>query len=340
MITGGMPPTLTEVWPEVAERLGRMLRHRGIDRPTAEDAVQETALKVVRAEVAFDGADDLFRWASVVAWRVAVDASRKQRRVELTALPDRPGPTNVALQVEQRTAVEAVGAGLRRLSAADRRALLDAPARGTGLSRQEAVRLNVRRHRARARLLALLEGMVGVLGWLSVRRHPKMARLAPVSAAMVVPLLSTGLVLIPHVAEEPRQRVTVAEYEPSRSARAPAEAPPPGAEPEPAPHAPPAAPAPVPEADDPLPAAPAGGDVAVRVPVTDGQIGSRARQPEDHDVCVDVTAAVQQCLDAPPLPVTPVPVPVPAAPTLPAPAPSTHVSARSPVGGIGGGLRG
>lgn len=99
-LTQKSPPPLADVWPDVAARLTRVLRRRGVDAATAEDVVQETAVRVLRTGVPYADGDDLLRWASVVGWRLAVDTRRKDRRAEPGPVPDRQSSVNVALAVE------------------------------------------------------------------------------------------------------------------------------------------------------------------------------------------------------------------------------------------------
>jgi RNA polymerase sigma factor (sigma-70 family) len=140
-----------DVWPQVSRRLQRTLMKRGTPPADAEDLVQETAVRALQAAVPFDSADDLFGWSLVVARRLAIDAHRRHRLILDVDVPDRAGPHIVDRQVEARLSLEAVAAALAELSPRDRRALL-AVVDGTGDDRREAVRINVQRHRARARL--------------------------------------------------------------------------------------------------------------------------------------------------------------------------------------------
>ena len=297
---------LTDVWPAVAPRLHRMLRRRGVDAATAEDVVQETALRVLRTGVAFTGADDLFRWASVVGWRLAVDTRRRESRSDPGPVPDRPSPVNVALAVEQRTALEAVGRGLRSLSDSDRSAILG-PVGDSGppLTRQQSVLLAVRRHRARSRLLLLTKGLLGAAGWLAVRRRTTPMPRSGLVAAIGAPVALVAFVLLPSVgppsgvdlplapptASGPVAPVTTI----ARVAPAPeVEAPPAAVA---APSSPPAVTAPPAP-----PAAEPATTVQIAVPDPLGgttTVGARPRQPDDHTLCVTLPGVPLPCLDAP-----------------------------------------
>ena len=314
MLTPQRDPELTDVWPVVAGRLNRMLRRRGVNLATAEDVVQETAVRVLRTRVAYADADDLYRWASVVAWRLAVDTRRKESRADPGPVPDSPSPVNVALAVEQRTALEAVGRGLRALSPSDRSAILGgAGSSGPPLTRQQSVLLAVRRHRARSRLLLLTKGLLATVGWLAVRRRATPVPRSGLVAAIGAPVALVAFVLLPSVRTPSSGQLplrppgawapvapvtTIAEVAPAPAAEA--VSPPPEPPTSPPPVAP-TAPAP---ARQPVPT------VAVSVPDPLGgttTIGARPRQPDDHTLCVTVPGVPLPCIDAPlrPLPLPP-----------------------------------
>lgn len=305
------PPTLSEVWPEVAARLAGMLRRRGVDGATVEDIVQETAIRVVRSSVRFTDGDDLFRWVAVVGWRLALDARRKTERTELGAVPDRAGPIDVDHLVEQRSQLDATVRGLDRLSCSDRQAILSGLKPSTTSSRQEAVRLAVRRHRARARLMALLEGAGAVLAWLGFRRRAVGLTRKTVVAATALPAVCLVALLVPYHAPETGG--------PSTAPPAP-----PGGAPEPVlagtgtpspSGAPPAQPAAgTLRAPPPGPVtSPSGGGSSqlpaahVDVPGPDGRpgrIGARPKQAGDRVLCLDPVVTAYSCRDLPLPPVT------------------------------------
>jgi hypothetical protein len=152
-----------EVWPEVERRLLATLQHRTRCRMTAEDLVQETAAIVLAKAPPMATTDDLYRWARRVAIRLHIDAVRKNSRLSDAAIPDRADGHDVEHAVAQRMRLAAVVVAAEQLSTEERGALLaDAPA---GAGRREQVRHNVRRHRARARLLELVgTNGLGALG--------------------------------------------------------------------------------------------------------------------------------------------------------------------------------
>ena len=92
--------------------------------------------------------------------------------------------------VEQRAAAAAVLAAVAELRESDRSALLEAVP--VDADRTTAVRLNVRRHRARQRLLVMVEGFLG--WWLAGRqlaRRPRQAVALAVPGAVAIVALVT-----------------------------------------------------------------------------------------------------------------------------------------------------
>ena len=195
---GHPAPTLEDVWPEVSTRLRRQLCSSGLDRSAAEDVVQEVAARVLTARPSFESAGDLLRWATVVARRLAVDEHRARRRLTADDTLERPSRVDVEAEALTRLQLDAVGRALPDLSPAHRQALTSVPV--AAAERSEQVRHAVRRHRARAQLVRLVErlpvvaAVLGILGALLRRRSAR--RLALVAALSVpvalVPLLSHG----------------------------------------------------------------------------------------------------------------------------------------------------
>src|SRR5437588_4397354 len=122
VITEFDAPTFENVWPEVSARLGGILRQR-VDPATAEDIVQETALRVVRNRVAFSDAEDLLRWASRVGTNLAIDERRRRRFIDSAPVPECEGPHNVAAAVDQRMTLDALASAIKRLSEVERKAI-------------------------------------------------------------------------------------------------------------------------------------------------------------------------------------------------------------------------
>src|SRR5437763_1185396 len=66
-------------WGVVSDQVAHRLRQKGFDPSAADDALQEAAARALARRVAFADADDLARWVWTVAWRSAIDASRRHR---------------------------------------------------------------------------------------------------------------------------------------------------------------------------------------------------------------------------------------------------------------------
>jgi DNA-directed RNA polymerase specialized sigma24 family protein len=183
-------PPFETVWPDVERRLKGLLYRRGLDAASTDDVVQEVALRALAGRVTFTSARDLLRWAGPVACNLHVDLLRQRARLhdEEPDL-DHPAAHDVAGEVADRMELQRTFRGMARLRPADQQALLEAmaaePPRPT--SRQEVVRLAVRRHRARSRLAVVLEQLaVWPLGW----RWSRRTSLAAVAAVpMALPLV-------------------------------------------------------------------------------------------------------------------------------------------------------
>jgi DNA-directed RNA polymerase specialized sigma24 family protein len=198
-------PPLEAVWPEAERRLRALLYRRGLDRSTADDVVQEVALRVLAGNVTYDSAKDLLRWAGPVACNLHVDLLRQRARLhdgEVDA--EHPAAHDVAREVADRMELQRAFRGLARLRPADRQAIIDAVTEDAapGRTRKEAVRLAVRRHRARNRLALVLETLAAnVLGWRWLRRTGLAGGAVAVVPLVTLPLL---LVLPPRPAPSPR----------------------------------------------------------------------------------------------------------------------------------------
>src|SRR4051812_25846034 len=148
-----------------------MLRRRGVKHHDIDEIVQETAARVISTQVPFDDADDLFRWASVVSGRLAIDLRRRGARLSDDEVPERADAVDVAMAAEHRVVLSVVRDRLPDMSESDREVLLSNFHDGPAHPRRESVRIAVARHRARNRLRLLLEGLAGtaIFGW--IRRN-------------------------------------------------------------------------------------------------------------------------------------------------------------------------
>lgn len=192
---GSPPPVavpaidLGTAWAGVRRDVLRGLLVRHVPQADAEDIVQEVAARGLAHVPGFATTQDLVRWSWRVAWRLRIDALRRDGRLDHGTFPDVADPDDSARIVEGRLALRATLDGITRLSPTDRQALFATP--GPGATRQDAVRLAVRRHRARARLIRLCGGVVGLGSWFLavLRRLRPGVRLVAAGAALPLVLI-------------------------------------------------------------------------------------------------------------------------------------------------------
>jgi hypothetical protein len=138
--------------------------------------VQDAVIRALDTGARFASPEHLRRWLTTVAWRRAVDVHRQRSPVaadgDVLQLPSTDRTDEV---VEHRDAVRAVLGAIGELTEDQREALLGVEVPS---GRRAAVRVNVRRHRARRLLLAMVDGFVGLVVWLRARRTA--VRSAPV----------------------------------------------------------------------------------------------------------------------------------------------------------------
>jgi DNA-directed RNA polymerase specialized sigma24 family protein len=161
----------------------------------ADEAIQETAARVVAKSVDYSDADDLFRWAAVVSWRIAIDSRRRLAPVSELEVPDRADSVDVAQAAEDRIVLSAVQTRLKDLTTRDQELLLSSFDDQPVTSRRESVRLAVARHRARNRLKAMLDGLAAPVLGLWARRHrawpAQLQAIGPAAVPMAACLLLT-----------------------------------------------------------------------------------------------------------------------------------------------------
>lgn len=180
-------------WPLARSRVEAVLRGRGVQAADVDDIVQEAAIRAFRQLDRFTSQEHLVRWCCRVAINAHIDTVRKNRRLVAEPSEDAAGPLNVAEAVEGRIALDAALAEVAGLSEEDRTLLLHPP---MASDRKEAVRLAVRRHRLRARLTNMLEGVLAGIPILR-RLHPDSA---PVQAtALALPVIA-ALSMVPFIA--------------------------------------------------------------------------------------------------------------------------------------------
>jgi DNA-directed RNA polymerase specialized sigma24 family protein len=196
-------PPFETVWPDVERRLRALLFRRGLDQPSVDDVVQEVALRALAHHVTYASANDLIRWAAPVACNLHVDLLRQRARVaDDPGAADRPASDDVAGEVAHRIELQRAFRGIAKLRPADREAIIDAVAAEPVVpgSRKEAVRLAVRRHRARSRLALVLEQLAAWLtGARLLHRSRRAVAMGALLPAAALPLV-VGLRTLPHEA--------------------------------------------------------------------------------------------------------------------------------------------
>jgi hypothetical protein len=182
---------LAEAWPEVSERLAKLLACRGVDPVLAQDIVQDVAVRALDKRVPFTDPDDLYRWAAVAARNLHIDHMRTGRvTTEVETLAGVPDDTDVAYAVERRLALGHVWRAIAVMRPGERDAIIDSlhehPARTSGAL--------VRRHRARATLKKAVGGMIAVVSAARVRLRVVSPALRTAGAvAVVTPVLVLDL---------------------------------------------------------------------------------------------------------------------------------------------------
>jgi DNA-directed RNA polymerase specialized sigma24 family protein len=185
-------------WPVARARLAAVLQSRGAQAADIDDIAQDVAVRALRAPERFESQEHLLAWCCRVGINLHIDSIRRQRRLSLDPPADSAGNYDTAATVERRLALEVLAKGIADLSDDERHLLFELERAG---SRREAVRLAVRRHRLRARLAALVEGMaVGAVGVALVRRWSRVTRSMsrPVKLSLATaPVIAVGLMLGP-----------------------------------------------------------------------------------------------------------------------------------------------
>lgn len=181
LITEISTGSFADLWPRVVPVLRARLRRRGVPASCLDDVLQETALAAWRGGVAFHDEAHLLAWATTVSRRLAIGDYRRRRRLE-SGEPLETIVDDLEAQALARLDLGRVLTAIGDLSPQERIDLVaTAP---TQVDRKEAVRVNVRRHRARQKLLLLVGGLGSALG-LVVRRLRLVAP-APVAVLSAV----------------------------------------------------------------------------------------------------------------------------------------------------------
>jgi hypothetical protein len=188
-------PPFEAVWPDVERRLRALLFRRGLDRASVDDVVQEVALRALANHVTYASATDLLRWAGPVACNLHVDLVRHRARlIDATEAEDHAAADDVPREVAHRIELQRAFRGIAALRPADREAIIDAVTSEPVVprNRKEAVRLAVRRHRARSRLALVLEQLAAwITGVKILRRGRRLVAVAALLPAAAIPLIAT-----------------------------------------------------------------------------------------------------------------------------------------------------
>jgi DNA-directed RNA polymerase specialized sigma24 family protein len=181
---------LADVWPDLQRRLTGYLRRRGCSSDDAQDITQEIGLRLLTVDVHYQSLDQLLPWCLTVARNLHIDGHRRAARYVVTdSVVDAPSHEDVPTTVEDRVRLERTLRCFALLAPGDRQALRPIPLGVQTRTRKEAVRDNVRRLRARQRLLRMVEGGVAaLLGLLSTRTRSVKWNVAVCAVALPVAL--------------------------------------------------------------------------------------------------------------------------------------------------------
>ena len=149
-----------QAWPTVERHLRQVLAARRVAPSDHDDLVQEVAARAIAAQVAFHCAADLVPWATTVLRRLHGRQLRNHEHVELVAARtnDRRAP-DVAVEVTARLDLARVAEVVGSWPADARETLFGDEREGT----RQTSAFYVRRHRLRAKLLAAIDGLAGLV---------------------------------------------------------------------------------------------------------------------------------------------------------------------------------
>jgi DNA-directed RNA polymerase specialized sigma24 family protein len=146
------------VWPAVEDRIHRMLAKRHCLPADRADITQDTAERLLLRRIPFTDANDLGRYAVTAAHHAWVDQVRKRRpTVEISAASEIPLTGNFTTPSAKIRALDKVLADLT-----DEETQLLHGEVLTPQTRQDAIRMNVRRHRLRMRLRRVIGGLLAL----------------------------------------------------------------------------------------------------------------------------------------------------------------------------------
>lgn len=136
-----------------------MLLKRGLKRDVVEDSVQTAAERAYARRVDFSSSGELFAWCSVTAMRAALKVLRKDGRLELGGAADLSWPDDLETLASRRMALQALTAAIEGLAPGDLALLVGHADASDSDPRRDARQ----RHRLRARLAKVVDGVLGLI---------------------------------------------------------------------------------------------------------------------------------------------------------------------------------
>ncbi len=179
-------------WPAAHAQLSAVLRSRGVQATDVDDVAQEVAFRALHHSREFESDEHFVAWCCRVAVNLHIDSTRRQRRLSPDPPADAEGPEDTAAIAQRRIALAVLASRIGELSEEDRGLLFDSEPTA---SRREAVRLAVRRYRLRARLAALVEGLLAGVPWVRRLRFPRELSTPVKLSLAAAPLVVAGLML-------------------------------------------------------------------------------------------------------------------------------------------------
>lgn len=130
--------------------------NRGGPAELIEDALQCAALHLLDRAEGFDSFDGLVGWVIKVAWNEVKMVWRRQARVAVGQVPERPDGSDSTATVEARLDLAAAIRGLGALSHPEREVILSSLVDYPFEGRHETAAVRMRRYRARRHLASRL----------------------------------------------------------------------------------------------------------------------------------------------------------------------------------------
>lgn len=192
-----------EAWPAVERRLRDILRARNVPAADQEDYLQEVAARALTAQVEFHCAADLLPWASTVVRRLHIGSIRRSARLRQAANVNRLRHVpDAASAVVAKLDLDRVAETLASWSTTDRDMVLGGRGAGAvdatdagGFTADNGAAY-ARRYRLRAKLLAAIDGLAGVVGGWRRFQQVNAPQFGQVAAAIAAPAAIACAVLV------------------------------------------------------------------------------------------------------------------------------------------------